>query len=88
MASSRRPRKLSVEQIAQLTVSAVNALAQLLDVNRTTISRAIRDTLPLLDQHPSAIPEPATARIHTLADLHVYATARVTTPASEIKPAC
>ena len=63
-------------------------LAQLLDVNRTTISRAIRDTLPLLDQHPSAIPEPATARIHTLADLRAYATARVTTPASEIKPAC
>jgi hypothetical protein len=31
MASSRRPRKLSVEQIAQLMVGAVNALAQLLD---------------------------------------------------------
>jgi len=39
-------------------------LAQLLGVNRTTISRAIRDTLPLLNQHASAIPEPATTRIH------------------------
>ena len=62
-------------------------LAQLLDVNRTTISRAIRDTLPLLDEHGSAIPAPATARIHTLADLHAYA-AKATTPAREIKPAC
>ncbi len=31
MARSRRPRKLSTEQLAQLLVSAVNALAQLLD---------------------------------------------------------
>ena len=62
-------------------------LAQLLGVNRTTISRAIRDTLPLLDEHASAIPAPATARIHTLADLHAYA-AKATTPAHEIKPAC
>ncbi len=62
-------------------------LAQLLGVNRTTISRAIRDTLPLLDQHPSAIPEPATARIHTLADLRAYA-AKATAPAPEIKSAC
>ena len=62
-------------------------LAQLLGVNRTTISRAIRDTLPLLDQHPSAIPEPATARILTLADLRAYA-AKATAPAPEIKSAC
>ncbi len=53
----------------------------------TTISRAIRDTLPLLNQHASAIPEPATTRIRTLADLHAYA-ARAATPAQEIKPAC
>jgi hypothetical protein len=63
-------------------------LAQLLGVNRTTISRAIRDTLPLLDQHPPAIAEPATARIHTLADLHAYAAAKATILAQEIKPAC
>jgi hypothetical protein len=63
-------------------------LALLLGVNRTTISRAIGDTLPLLDQHASVIPEPATARIRTLADLHAYATAKAATPAQEIKPAC
>jgi len=62
-------------------------LAQLLGVNRTTISRAIRGTLPLLNQHASAIPEPATTRIRTLSDLHAYA-ARAATPAQEIKPAC
>jgi Rhodopirellula transposase DDE domain len=62
--------------------------ALLLGVNRTTISRAIGDTLPLLDQHASVIPEPATARIRTLADLHAYATAKAATPAQEIKPAC
>ena len=63
-------------------------LAQLFGVNRTTISRAIRDTLPLLNQYASAIPEPATTRIHTLADLHAYAAAKAATPAQEIKPAC
>ena len=63
-------------------------LAQLLGVNRTTISRAIRDILPLLNQHASAIREPATTRIHTLADLHAYAAARAATLAQEIKPAC
>ena len=63
-------------------------LALLLGVNRTTISRAIGDTLPLLDQHASVIPEPATARIRTLADLHAYAIAKAATPAQEIKPAC
>jgi transposase len=63
-------------------------LAQLLGVNRTTISRAIRDTLPLLNQHASAIREPATTRIHTLADLHAYAAAKAATLAQEIKPAC
>ncbi len=63
-------------------------LAQLLGVNRTTISRAIRDILPLLDQHASAIPEPATARIHTLADLRAYAAAKAATPAQKIKTAC
>jgi hypothetical protein len=63
-------------------------LAQLLGVNRTTISRAIRDTLPLLNQHASAIHEPANTRIHTLADLHAYAAAKAVTLAQEIKPAC
>ena len=63
-------------------------LAQLLGVNRTTISRAIRGTQPLLDQHAPAIPGPATTRIHTLADLRAYATAKNATPAQEIKPAC
>jgi len=59
-------------------------LALLPGVNRTTISRAIGDTLPLLDQHASAIPRPATTRIRTLADLHAYATAKATTPAQKI----
>ncbi len=70
------------------TPCVVGLLAQLLGVNRTTISRAIRDTLPLLNQYASAIPEPATTRIHTLADLHAYAAAKAATLAQEIKPAC
>jgi hypothetical protein len=63
-------------------------LALLLGVNRTTISRAIGDTLPLLDQRSSAIPGPVTTRIRTLADLHAYTAAKNTTPAQKIKPAC
>ncbi len=39
-------------------------LAQLLGVNRTTISRAIQQTRPLLDQHRLATAGPPAARLH------------------------
>ena len=52
------------------------------------MTKPIGDPLPLLNQHASVIPEPATARIRTLADLHAYATAKAATPAQEIKSAC
>jgi len=48
-------------------------LAQLLGVNRTTISRAIQETRPLLDQHGLAAARQPAARLHTLAGISAYA---------------
>jgi hypothetical protein len=62
-------------------------IAGLLGADRTTISRAIRATRHLLDQHGITI-EPAPARLHTLADLSAYATAHGVIQAPVIKAAC
>jgi len=58
-------------------------LAHLLGVNRTTISRAIQETRPLLDQHGSATAEPPATRLHTLADISAYAASQGIMPAPE-----
>jgi hypothetical protein len=62
-------------------------LAQLLGVNRTTVSRAIQQTRPLLDQHRPAAGPPA-ARLHTLAGLSAYAASQGIMPAPDPKSAC
>ena len=54
-------------------------LAQLLGVNRTTISRAIQETRPLLNQLGLTTRQPA-ARLHTLADISAYAASHGITP--------
>jgi Rhodopirellula transposase DDE domain/Helix-turn-helix of DDE superfamily endonuclease len=62
-------------------------IARLPGVDRTTISRTIRVTRQLLHQHGTTI-EPATVRLHTLADLAAFASTAGITLQSEIKPAC
>ena len=62
-------------------------LAQLLGVNRTTISRAVQETRPLLIQHGLAAGQPA-ARLYTLADISAYAASQGITPQPESKSAC
>jgi len=54
-------------------------LAQLLGVNRTTISRAVQETRPLLIRHGLAAGQPA-ARLYTLADISAYAASHGITP--------
>ncbi len=61
-------------------------IARVLGAGRTTISRAIRATRQLLDQHGIII-GPAPARLYTLADLAAYATAHGVIQAPEMKTA-
>jgi transposase len=63
-------------------------LAQLLGVNRTTISRAIQQTRPLLDQHGLATAGPPATRLHTLAGISAYAASHGIMPQPEPKAAC
>ena len=63
-------------------------LAQLLGVNRTTISRAIQETRPLLGQHGLATARPPAARLHTLADISAYAARQGIMPQPDSKSAC
>jgi transposase len=63
-------------------------LAQLLGVNRTTISRAIQETRPLLNQHGLATPGTPAARLRTLADISAYAARQGIMPQPESKSAC
>ncbi|MEU0155783.1 ISAzo13 family transposase, partial [Micromonospora fulviviridis] len=61
-------------------------LAELFNVDRKTITIAVAQTRPLLEQHGYAI-TPSTARFTTPADLIAFL-ADETPPQSEIKPAC
>jgi transposase len=63
-------------------------LAQLLGVNRTTISRAIQQTRPLLDQHGLATARQPAARLHTLAGISAYAARHGIITQLESKSAC
>lgn len=62
-------------------------LAQLLGVNRTTISRAVQQTRPLLARRGLAAGQPA-ARLYTLADISAYAARQGIMPRPESKSAC
>ena len=62
-------------------------LAQLLGVNRTTISRAVQQTRPLLARRGLAAGQPA-ARLYTLADISAYAARQGIMPRPELKSAC
>jgi Rhodopirellula transposase DDE domain/Helix-turn-helix of DDE superfamily endonuclease len=63
-------------------------LAQLLGVNRTTISRAIQQTRPLLDQHGLATAQQPAARLRTLAGISAYAARHGIITQLESKSAC
>jgi hypothetical protein len=63
-------------------------LAQLLGVNRTTISRAVQETRPLLARHGLAAAGQPAARLYTLADLSAYAASQGIMPWPESKSAC
>jgi Rhodopirellula transposase DDE domain/Helix-turn-helix of DDE superfamily endonuclease len=62
-------------------------LAQLLGVNRTTISRAIQEIRPLLARHGLAAGPPVT-RLYTLAGICAYAASQGIMPRPELKSAC
>jgi hypothetical protein len=62
-------------------------LAELFNVDRKTITNAVAQTRPLLEQHGYAI-TPSTARFPTPADLIAFLTEADTRPRSEIKSAC
>ena len=62
-------------------------LAQLLGVNRTTISRAVQQTRPLLARRGLAAGQPA-ARLCTLAGISAYAARQGIMPRPELKSAC
>lgn len=50
-------------------------IGQLLGVNRITAARAVKEMLPLLEQHRYIGPPQPIARIHTVGDARAYITA-------------
>jgi hypothetical protein len=62
-------------------------LAELFGVDRSVITKAIRDVRPLLHQHGHTI-TPSTARFPAPADLIAFLAGADTEPPSKIKPAC
>jgi hypothetical protein len=63
-------------------------LAQLPGVNRTTISRAVQQTRPLLARHGLAAAGQPAARLYTLADISAYAARQGIITRPEPKSAC
>jgi hypothetical protein len=68
-------------------------LAQLLTVDRTTITRTIAQIEPLLTERGLAPTQPIATRIHTLADIHAHITAAEQHPtprqrSNQPEPAC
>jgi hypothetical protein len=61
-------------------------LADLFGVDRSTITKAVREVLPLLHQHGHTV-TPSTARFPTPADLTAFLSTNTPHP-SKIKPAC
>jgi hypothetical protein len=62
-------------------------LAELFTVDRKTITIAVQETRPLLDQHGYLI-APSTARFHAPADLPAFLAGESTAPQPEAKSAC
>ncbi len=62
-------------------------LARLLGVNRTTISRAVQETRPLLARHGLAAAGQPAARLYTLAGISAYAASQGIMPRPESKSA-
>jgi Rhodopirellula transposase DDE domain/Helix-turn-helix of DDE superfamily endonuclease len=75
----------TVLYLRRLCTQAV--LGELFAVDRTTITTAVRETRPLLEQHAHAI-TPSTARFPTPPDLIAFVTDGDTEPPTTIKPAC
>jgi hypothetical protein len=90
--AGRRPRLCDADRVLatvlylrRLCTQAV--LGDVFAVDRTTITTAIRETRPLLQQHGHAI-KPATARFPTREDLIAYISESDTEPPTETKSAC
>jgi hypothetical protein len=90
--AGRRPRLCDADRVLatvlylrRLCTQAV--LGEVFAVDRTTITTAIRETRPLLQQHGHAI-TPATARFPTREDLIAYISESDTEPPTETKSAC
>jgi hypothetical protein len=62
-------------------------LAELFGVDRTIITKAVRDVRPLLHRHGHTV-TPSTARFPTPADLTAFLADHAQRQSSEIKPAC
>jgi hypothetical protein len=75
----------TVLYLRRLCTQAV--LADLFNVDRKTITTAVQDVRPLLQQHGHAI-TPSTARFPAPTDLIAFLAQVDDTPQSEIKPAC
>ena len=75
----------TVLYLRRLCTQAV--LGELLAVDRSRITEAIREIRPLLEEHGPAI-TPATARFPAPADLITFLAAEDAEPAAQIKPAC
>ena len=75
----------TVLYLRRLCTQAV--LGELFTVDRSRITKAIRETRPLLEEHGHAI-TPATARFPAPADLITFLAAEDAEPAAQIKPAC
>ncbi len=75
----------TVLYLRRLCTQAV--LGELFAVDRSTITEAIREIRPLLEQRGHAI-TPATARFPAPADLIAFLAAENAEPATQVKPAC
>jgi len=75
----------TVLYLRRLCTQAV--LGDLLAVDRSRVTEAIREIRPLLEEHGPAI-TPATARFPAPADLIAFLAAEDAEPATQIKPAC
>ncbi|MFF3062841.1 ISAzo13 family transposase, partial [Streptomyces sp. NPDC057909] len=62
-------------------------LGELFETSSQTITRTVRNTQPLLDQHEYTVPR-STARFTTPTDVAAYLDTYGTEPPDNIKPAC
>jgi Rhodopirellula transposase DDE domain len=85
--TTKSTRKLADELTRQGHRVSADTVAELFNVDRKTITTAVQDVRPLLQQHGYAI-APSTARFPEPTDLIAFLAQMDDTPQSAIKPAC